>query len=99
MPQTAQGAGAAARAQTGRLARYGLAGAAKTLQQLAVLQLFHDRPESPVLRGAPGDHLGVAVLQVLGQFLDDFGLAAAFELQPAQPLADGLVPIRHTRSP
>jgi hypothetical protein len=48
-------------------------------------------------RGSAGGQLGVAVVQVLRDLLDDRRLAGRIQPETRQPLADVLAPIRHAR--
>ena len=68
-------------------------------EQFAVLQLLEGLAVSLRVGCAGEAQRFVAVLQVLRQLIDDFGLPRAVELQALKPFANVLFPFRHTRSP
>jgi hypothetical protein len=63
------------------------------------MQRLHRHALRLVFRDASEQQFLVAVLQVVRQFIEDFGLAGSFQRQPGETLANDFFPIRHNRSP
>ncbi len=64
-------------------------------QQFTVAQLGERRATGFRLGRVTGAQLGVTVLQMLRQLLDDLGLARGRKIQARQPPSDLLFPLRH----